>query len=249
VIDVTEVHRDVFFVQGRVANWCLVRDQAGVTLIDAAWPKDLPEVVRSLETIGSRPDDVRGIAITHAHRDHMGTSAEFRERHGIDTHCHVDEVELAQGRIHQGAGSKDLLPRIWRPSVFMVAMTAILRGGLRGAPPLESVITFEEGTRLDLPGHPLAIATPGHTSGHAAFHLPEAGVLVSGDALVSHDLRNGHVGPALIDDLYQHDPDQARTSLLHLEAVEASVILPGHGRAIHMTPEKAVERALGRLED
>jgi len=35
---------------------------------------------------------------------------------------------------------------------------------------------------LEVPGRLVPVPTPGHTSGLCAFHLPERGVLIAGDA-------------------------------------------------------------------
>lgn len=44
--------------------------------------------------------------------------------------------------------------------------------------------TVSGGDRITVAGTPVdVIATPGHTLGHVAFHLPEAGLLFSGDTL------------------------------------------------------------------
>ncbi len=44
---------------------------------------------------------------------------------------------------------------------------------------LRSVETFTTDA-LDIPGRPVPVPTPGHTSGHSAFHLPERGALLVG---------------------------------------------------------------------
>lgn len=240
---VTEVSKDVFLVIGRGTNWCLVREQGAVTLIDAGWPKDGAGIVASVREIGAEPADVRALVLTHAHRDHMGAATDLARRHGIATHCLSAEVDLALGRKHEGASASTLLLRAWRPAVLGVVLAALAGGGTRGAPALDTVATFEDGDTLDLPGSPVAVATPGHTTGHTVFHLPDAGVVVTGDALVGDDLYSSRGGPRLIHDLYTHDPAMARASLDRIAALDADTLLPGHGGPIHMPPAEAVAAA------
>jgi glyoxylase-like metal-dependent hydrolase (beta-lactamase superfamily II) len=240
---VSEVAPDVFFVRGRGTNWCLVRDQGAVVLVDAGWPKDTGRIVASLREIGASPHHLRALVLTHAHRDHMGAAVELGRRHGIRTHCRSAEEDLALGRRHEGATAATLLPHVWRPSVMGVALAAVTGGGMGGAPPLDAVVTFEDGDTLDLPGRPVAVATPGHTSGHTTFLLPSAGVVVTGDALVADDLYTSGRGPRLLHDLYHHDPALARSSLDRIAALDADVLLPGHGEPIHMTAAEAVAAA------
>jgi glyoxylase-like metal-dependent hydrolase (beta-lactamase superfamily II) len=101
---------------------------------------------------------------------------------------------------------------------------------------------------LDLPGRPVPVHTPGHTQGHVVFHLPDAGVVVSGDALVSGHPTSRLEGPQLLPDMFHHERAQALASLDILEGLDAEVLLPGHG-PVHRGPvreaaRRARERAL-----
>jgi glyoxylase-like metal-dependent hydrolase (beta-lactamase superfamily II) len=101
---------------------------------------------------------------------------------------------------------------------------------------------------LDLPGRPVPVHTPGHTQGHVVFHLPDAGVVVSGDALVSGHPTSRIEGPQLLPDMFHHERAQALASLDILEGLDAEVLLPGHG-PVHRGPvreaaRRARERAL-----
>jgi glyoxylase-like metal-dependent hydrolase (beta-lactamase superfamily II) len=83
---------------------------------------------------------------------------------------------------------------------------------------------------LDLPGRPVPVFTPGHTSGHTAYLLPDAGAVITGDALVtSHPTTATPHGPQLIASYFQHDEPQARASLHAISALPAHLVLPGHG--------------------
>lgn len=46
-------------------------------------------------------------------------------------------------------------------------------------------------TTLDVPGRPRVLATPGHTYGHVALHLPDRDAVITGDALVTLDPYTG----------------------------------------------------------
>ncbi len=49
--------------------------------------------------------------------------------------------------------------------------------------------------------------------------------------------------------IFSHDPSQAAASLDALAALDADVLLPGHGELLHMTPAEAVGEAKARLSD
>ena len=245
-VDVVEVARDVFLAMGPRTNWCLMRDGNTVTLIDAAWPKDYPLVVDSLHQIGASPEQVEAVVLTHAHPDHVGVAEQFRADHGAVVHTHRAEVGHATGRYHEHVRTVDLIVRMWRPSVFAFAINAIGRGGSRTTP-VVAVEAFDD-SPIDVPGGRLVpVPTPGHTSGHCSFHLPDHGVVITGDALVSHNLLTDRRGPRLMPSIFSHDPARAAGSLDRLAALDAGVMLPGHGELLHMTPADAVAQAKGRL--
>jgi glyoxylase-like metal-dependent hydrolase (beta-lactamase superfamily II) len=73
------------------------------------------------------------------------------------------------------------------------------------------------------------VLTPGHTDGHCAIHLPDRDLLISGDALVTHDPYTGRTGPGIVAAAATKDTDRALRSLDAIEATGAAVVAPGHG--------------------
>lgn len=108
---------------------------------------------------------------------------------------------------------------------------------------LDEVDTFQDGERLDLPGHPVVVHTPGHTEGHAMFHCPELGLLFTGDGLITMDLVGPGRGPQLIDERFNLDHELADSSLERLVGLEAEMLLPGHGDPWMGSPAEAVALA------
>jgi len=106
---------------------------------------------------------------------------------------------------------------------------------------------FPQEGPLDLPGRPVPIASPGHTSGHCSFLLPSVGVLISGDALVTaHPTFNG-VRPRLLPSAWSHDQNEAIDSLGALRGLDADTMIPGHGSVWHGPIDDAVDRALEQV--
>lgn len=244
-LEVSEVASGVFLVTGSRTNWVLVREGDAVTLVDAAWPKDYPRVVESLERAGASPAQVEAVVLTHAHPDHAGVAERFRTHHGAQVRAHQDEVGHATGEYVERVRVLDLLIRLWRPSVVAFALNGV-RMGFQRPTPVTDVMGFTDGP-LDVPGGLVAVPTPGHTSGHCSFHLPAAGVVLTGDALVNENLLTGRPGPRLMPRIFSHDWQQALASLGGLASLESRVILPGHGRAMKMPIEEAVAQAKDRL--
>ena len=111
-------------------------------------------------------------------------------------------------------------------------------------PPLDRAVAVGETVPLGS-GTLAVIDTPGHTRGHVAFHLPEAGAALVGDTLFS--LGCGR--------LLEGTPEEMYGSLRRLDALPAdTLILCGHEYtesnarfALTVEPENAALRA--RAED
>lgn len=239
-VDVVEVADGVHHARAKHVSWVLVTDGADVTLIDSGYPGDRSRVMASLERIGRSPADIGAILLTHGHPDHIGSVEYLRRTGAVRVLAHEREAANATGERVEQVSEATLLRMLWRPDVA-VWLFDVLR--LKGARPerLSTVDGFTEG-RLDVPGAPVAVPTPGHTSGHTSFHLPDRGVLVAGDALMTGHALTRHRGPQLLPAFFNTDTDQARASLRRLRELPADVVLPGHGPAFRGSPELAVQR-------
>jgi len=240
--NIEEVTSGVFFVEASDTNFVLLVNGQSVTSVDSGYPKDRDLVDAAVAGIGRSLSDVGAVVLTHGHVDHKGSAERLRRDHQIPAHCHTDEAPIARGEIKQQISTFELR-RAWRPKIFRFAFHAIRSGGLQPEH-LTEVTTFADGDQLDVPGHPIVVHTPGHTQGHASLHLPEQGVLISGDALITIDLwDHDRRGPQMIRPQFNHDHQQAIQSLDRLAALEANVILPGHGEIWRGSPAGAVEQA------
>ena len=218
----------VWLVTGTDNNWVLVADGDEVTLVDAGFPRDLPRVLSSLERIGRTPGDVAAIVLTHAHPDHIGASERLRADCGVPVRLLDAEVVLP------GHG-----PRV------LAWVLRIARAGGARVERLTQVDPFAAGSGpLDVPGRLVPVPTPGHTSGHCAYHLPARGVLIAGDALMTAHPAGRTTGPQLLPRMFNHDEAAALASLRALAGLSAEVVLPGHGPAWRGTPASAVEQAV-----
>jgi glyoxylase-like metal-dependent hydrolase (beta-lactamase superfamily II) len=234
----------VWLVTGTDVNWVLVADGDEVTLVDTGEPRDLPRVLSSLERIGRALGDVAAVVLTHAHPDHIGAAERLRADRGIPVRLLEAEAAHARGQIIEEAPALQVLRAAWRPTVLLWVLR-ILRAGATRAERLTEVKPFETGSGpLDVPGRLVPVPTPGHTSGHCAFHLPERGVLIAGDALITAHPAGRTTGPQLCPRMFNYDEAAAVASLQALAGLSADAVLPGHGPAYRGSPASAVEQAL-----
>jgi glyoxylase-like metal-dependent hydrolase (beta-lactamase superfamily II) len=220
---ITEI---VHLAQGEAVNWLLVTDDTGAMLIDAGYPGDRDDVLASLRQLGYEAGDVRAILLTHAHIDHFGSAIWFAKTHGTPVYCHADEVGHAKREYLEQASPLDVALRIWRPRWAVWAMHVFRNGGLiREGIPTAQPLTAD--VAAELPGHPIAIPTPGHTGGHCSYLVD--GVLASGDALVTGHPLLRRSGPQLLPALFSHNQGDCIRSLEALALLETDILAPGHG--------------------
>ncbi|EUA22865.1 metallo-beta-lactamase superfamily protein [Mycobacterium xenopi 4042] len=218
----------------------MVRADSGVMLIDSGYPGNRDDVLASLRQLGHEPRDVLAILLTHAHIDHLGTAIWFAEQHGTPVYCHADEVGHAKREYLQQASPVDVALRVWRPrwamwAAHVVRSGGLIRDGIPSAQPLTADIAAQ------LPGRPMAIPTPGHTSGHCSYVVD--GVLASGDALVTGHPLLRRSGPQLLPAVFSHNQDDCVRSLAALALLETEILAPGHGDLWRGPIREATERA------
>ena len=67
-----------------------------------------------------------------------------------------------------------------------------------------------------------------YTPGNAALFMEARGVLLTGDALVTHNILTGRTGPQIMPAAFNRDSRQALQSLDELPTTPMT-LLPGHG--------------------
>ena len=220
-----------------IVNWYAIEDGGRWTVFDAAVPGYWPQ----LEEHGIRPDAVEAVVLTHAHVDHVGVADRLRHS-GATVYVHPGDEILATTGKPSGKNEKSPLPYL-RHAMAWKLLTHLMRNG--GAKPqrIGAVTTFRDGDVLDVPGRPRAIHTPGHTSGHVAFHLDGEGALIAGDLICTLNPLTGKRGPQLMPGAFNLSSGQILDSLGRIEALEAGSIYVGHGEPWTEGARAAVERA------
>ncbi|MFE0416395.1 MBL fold metallo-hydrolase [Streptomyces tendae] len=234
--DVRHVADGTYLVHGGHTNWVILTDGDAATLVDTGYPGDRRALLDSLTAVGSSPEAVAAVLVTHAHNDHLGSAEYLRATHGTPVLLHEAEVPHARRDVLQQVSVGTVLRNAWRPRM-LPWMAHVLRTGGTEQHPVTAPAAFPADGALDLPGRPVPVHTPGHTDGHCVYHLPDAGVVISGDALVSGHALARTEGPQLLPDLFHHDRAGAVASLDVIAGLEGDLLLPGHG-PVHRGPVK-----------
>ncbi len=194
-------------------NCSIIRDPASGDTIVVDPGGDADRIISILE---EKSYKVKHIVHTHAHFDHvLGTHevAEYCAAGGArpDVCLHPGDNGLYR-MLPQQCGWFGLPPQEAREAV---------NHPLRDE---EEFILGEQ--RLQV------LFTPGHTPGSCSFHLPDQGILFSGDTLFAHsigrtDLPGGDFGQII---------KSIKTRLMTLD--EGTTVIPGHGEFTRIFEEK-----------
>jgi glyoxylase-like metal-dependent hydrolase (beta-lactamase superfamily II) len=105
------------------------------------------------------------------------------------------------------------------------------------------VRTYTDRDRLDVPGRPEVVFTPGHTLGHCSLLLADRGATIVGDAFVTLDPYTGRNGPCIVAGTATADSRLALSSLERVGPLNVNTALTGHGPAWRGSMADAAERA------
>jgi glyoxylase-like metal-dependent hydrolase (beta-lactamase superfamily II) len=174
-----------------------------------AWDRQEEQsLAGSIEALGLK---LKYALQTHAHFDHTFGLPFVHRTYGLKPVFHKDEVD------------------IYRQMPSMAARFGLNMGG--GMPPIGQLLSAGAELFLGTTAVRL-IHTPGHTPGSAAFYIPEAGLLFSGDTLFQQSIgRTDLPGGSYEDEL-----DSIKNKLFCLP--DDTRVLPGHGPSTTIGWEK-----------
>ena len=238
-----------------VNAWALASG-SGVVLVDTglAEPGALGQLERALDQAGLRLDHVRLLVCTHAHSDHYGLAGPIVDAAGCELWLHPNH-----GHMTRAAANPE---RTFERRIEVARQSGVPEEALRRYQEARrgqgvGIARVVEPDRDLVPGVEIETdlgafqvhETPGHAPSHVCLHLPERGILISGDHLL------GRV--SLYYD-YGHTPDPAGEFLSSLDVVDAldsSLCLAGHGRPFRDVKEhieanrREVATRMGRVRE
>lgn len=221
-------------------NCYLLQDGRRLTLVDAGLPGMRRLLDRALAELGLGLAAIEAVVLTHGHFDHVGLARGLRDR-GVPVWVHEGDGYLAAHPYRYRPLQPRLAAPLAHPQVLPVFAAMVGRGALavRGVTGLRRL---RQG-RLDVPGAPTVVPTPGHTYGHVALHLADAGTVLSGDAIVTFDPYTGRTEPCIVSTSATTDPQLARESAARIGGLDGDVLLPGHGEPWRGPVSEAAARA------
>jgi len=223
----TEMADGVFFVEGPASNWVILVGDGSTTLIDTGYPTDAPLVDASLARV-SAGAPLRDILITHGHSDHIGSVRRLTADGTVTAWAARGEIpNITRQELHQ-IGIGQILPNLWRPRYLKWTVHALRAEGLKD-PGVRDVAALEPDVARRFGGQVvIPRLTPGHTPGHLVFDLPDHGLVVTGDAVITGHATSTTTGRQELDAKWHWDAARAHGQAAPL-LVDARIVLPGHG--------------------
>ncbi|MEU4269222.1 MBL fold metallo-hydrolase [Streptomyces sp. NPDC026092] len=226
-MELSEINPRLHMLHFSIGQAYLWRDGEELTLIDAGWVGSADEIETAVRGVGLDPARIRRIVLTHCHRDHVGSAQELADRFGARILAHRLDAPVIRGEAP--VPEPDLLD--WELPLYAHGLT------VPEAPPTRVDREVEDGEELGFGDGALVVHTPGHTPGSIAVHLPEHGVLFTGDTVASVQ--------GVTFGVFHVDRDRAMQSMRRLADLKPSVLCCGHGAPVREDTARQLAEAVG----
>ncbi|HSL00127.1 MAG TPA: MBL fold metallo-hydrolase [Rubrobacteraceae bacterium] len=209
----------------RMVSVLLLENDDGWTLVDTGLASSVGRIRDALLALGSGPEDLKRIFLTHQHDDHTGGlrgMLEWAPHAEVGATSH--EAEVISGRRRRDPYSDPVLRFLSRNAELPTApVHKVLREG-----------DLVSGFRL--------ISTPGHTSGHVSMLRDEDGLLFTADAFgcLPRKIRVG------IRKTLCADPPLAKRSAEKLLGEDFSTVVMSHGPILRSGAKETLRGVVAR---
>jgi glyoxylase-like metal-dependent hydrolase (beta-lactamase superfamily II) len=206
----------------RFVNAFLVREEDGFTLVDTTVRGGADELIAAARGAGA---DIRRIALTHGHGDHVGSLDALKQKLGNTVEVLMSDLDA---RIHDGETVTDKKPPGSWPKIT-TKPDVRLTGG-------ERIGSLE------------VVPTPGHTPGHVSFLDTRDRTLIVGDTLTSIGglaVSNHFHWKFPLAAMATWDKDRDIESAKKIRSLDPAMLVVGHGGPVR-EPAAELDEAIVR---
>ena len=205
-------------------NMLLLENDDGWTLVDTGVESSVGRMKGALASLGSGPEDLKRIFITHHHDDHVGGLKgvlEWAPHAEVGATAH--EAEVISGRRGLDPPSNGFMRYMSRNAEPPgVPVGKVLREG-----------DLVSGFRI--------VSTPGHSLGHVCLLRDSDGLLFTADAFARLPAVGVRVG---VLKAFCTDPPLAKRSAAKLLAEGFTTVMMGHGPVLRTNARAELQRAV-----
>ncbi|MBT2385061.1 MBL fold metallo-hydrolase [Streptomyces sp. ISL-11] len=230
-METTQVTDNIWMFRFPVGQAYALRLPDGWALVDTGLPGYDRQILDALRDLGAAPGDLREILLTHSHLDHTGSAAPLAAATGARVLAGTADADVIRGTAPEPPPA--LLD--WEIPIHAAVHEQI--SDIPPAPPCPVDRELADGDTLDWGERARVLHVPGHTAGGIALHLPDSGVLFTGDTIANV--------PHVMLGVFNTDRPQAVASFHRQAALDVETACFGHGEPL-LTGAGDALRAAGK---
>ena len=212
-------------------NVWVVGNPEGNLIFDAGAGIDVDASIRRGLACGIDWDRPNTILLTHAHADHAGGAAAWRERLGAEVLAGTQTADWLEAGDEQAVSLPSARAAGVYPANYRLTPCPVAR-------------RLVDGERFEQYGTPITpLATPGHSADHLSYlvETPTRTLLIAGDAVFSG-------GKVVLQDTWDCDIPATIASIRKLGDLAFDALLPGHQSFSLTNGRRHVQTALDRID-